>query len=135
MNECSESMYTRNDAFYMILTPSISKTIPKTSKEKAHREGLMSDFTVTLKSMTLLNPRKKWVMSLMEAVLPLDNRMLRNGQIPNEHWFTYSYGYTSTRTFKEKHYFNSRGGTMDLRRNTTSIRGVVRWFWNLSLEH
>ena len=111
MNECGELTYARNNAFYVILTPSISKTILKTSKEKAHREGLMSNFTMTLKSMMLLNPRKKWVMSLMEAVLPLDSRILRNGQIPNEHWFTYSHGYTSTRTFKEKHYFHSRGGT------------------------
>ena len=124
MNECSESMYARNNAFYMILTPSISKTIPKTSEEKAHREGLMSDFTVTLKSMMLLNPRKKWVMSLMEAVLPLDDRILRNGQIPNEHWFTYSYGYTSTRTFKEKHYFHSRGGTTVLESFSRALNGL-----------
>ena len=62
--------------------------------------------------MMMLDPRKKWTMSLMEAVLPIDNRMVRNGQIPNEHWFTYSYGYTSSRTFKEKHYFHSRSNTV-----------------------
>ena len=111
MNECGVTAYVKGNAFYVILTPTIPKNIPKSSEEKARYESLMSDFTVTFKSMMLLDPKKKWTMSLMEAVLPLDNRILRSGQIPNEHWFTYSYGYTSTRTFKEKHYFHSRGGT------------------------
>ena len=59
MNERGELTYAKSNAFYMILTPSISKAIPKTSKEKTHYESLMSDFTVTFKSMMLLDPRKK----------------------------------------------------------------------------
>ena len=108
MNECGVTTYAKSNAFYMILTPIVPKTIPKSSDEKARYESLMSDFTVTFKSMMLLDPGKKWVMSLMEAVLPLGNRIFRNGQTSSEHWFMYSYGYTSTRTFKEKHYFHSR---------------------------
>ena len=124
MNECGESTYAKSNAFYLILTPTIPKTIPKTSKEKAHYESLLSDFTVTLKSMMLLDPRKKWVMSLMEAVLPLDNQLLRNGQTSREHWFMYSYGYTSTRTLKEKHYFHSRDGTTVLESFSRALNGL-----------
>ena len=108
MNDCESTPYAKSKSFYLMLTPTLLDAT--TSEEKAKYEALLSDFTVSFKSRLQLDPTKRWVMSLMEATLPLDKRFLRDYQSLRglgEHWFAYSHGFTSVCSFQGKHYFHS----------------------------